>query len=61
MNPSNFANLTDSIHSLLSDSQPVENELALVNCLVNSPPLALDLALFFLFFPPIKRLNGFLH
>lgn len=49
MNSSSFANLTDS---LLSDSQPIEKELALVNYVVNSSPLALDLAFLFSFFSP---------
>lgn len=49
MNSSSFANLTDS---LLSDSQPIEKELALVNYVVNSSRLALDLAFLFSFFSP---------
>lgn len=58
MNSTSFANLTDS---LLSDSQPIEKELTLVNYLVNSSPLALDLAFLFFFPPPVKRLHGVLY
>jgi len=50
MKSSNFAYFTVSINSSLSDSQPTEKEVALVNYLVNSSPLALDLTLFFLLF-----------